>query len=130
MKYPEKIIKNLKLIEAVGLLLAFTAWSLDWSAVQRWNSGISSLRASIDSIQLAYATSHTSRVVQLEAAVTRATQSSSGVAEDALSNYATAWRSAEVRSKWLSRASNDLVLIENLSRSLTTADKDLVLIRK
>lgn len=126
MKYRERIIKHLKLIEAVGLLLAFTAWTLDWSAVQTWNSDISNLRASIDSIQFAYATNDNSRVVQLEAAVTRATQSNSGVTTDALSNYTAAWKSAEVRSKWLSRALNDLMLVENLSRTLKTADKELI----
>jgi hypothetical protein len=126
MRCPKRLRKNTKLLEAIGLLLAFTAWWLDWSAVQHWNSSISSLRSSIESIQFAYATSHNSCVVQLEAAVTRATNRELVDSNDPLANYAKAWSSAEVRCKWLDRISNNIILIENLSLILKSADTDLV----
>lgn len=102
---------HLKLLEGIALILALSAWALEWSSIQQWATASSDLSASIDSIQDSYSLIDLEAIVQLESAVNRATGDQRSQAEGPLSNYALAWKSPEVRHIWLRRTENTFLLL-------------------
>jgi hypothetical protein len=115
---------TLKLLEAVGLVLALGAWALEGSLVRQFEQAGDDLRGSIASVQDAYNTAHTSSVVQLEAAVSRAVAGDTVTALGPNTYYAAAWASPEVRAKWAHRTIQDLRLLRNLFSVLQTHQRE------
>lgn len=119
-----KLKTHIKLLEAIAMVLALFVWAMEWSSVQQWTSASSDLRASIGALQDAHSVAHLSAVIQLESAVTRATRDYDSQSDSPLSDYAVAWKSSDVRNKWLRRTENTTKLLSNLITVLQSTRND------
>src|SRR5216683_5229242 len=101
--------RHLKLIEAVGVALVLLAWILNWWSVDKWNRADRTLEHAQESMTAMVGAIQTTANIRLEAAVSHEVgRHPADPSSDRARVYAQAWRSAEVRERWLTVQINSL----------------------
>ena len=110
------LTKYLRVVELLGIAIAFLAWGVNWSYVKKWETSIDSFGKIIMLYQMEYAENHTSSLIEFESAVSRASKENDIVSEDLFNNYTTACEFSVVRLKFSSLISHKVNYLEKIVR--------------
>lgn len=112
--------EQIKLFEAVGILLALGALYLDWSSVQHWTRARTLLHNQLESFNDDYTDKILIATIQLEESSTRIL-----LKREKTDNTSRLWDEPSIRGRWMMRTDYQIEHIENILRQLDVIEQPL-----